>query len=681
MTPGLRSRLADVARRIVALSAALLAALLVARAAEAYLLAETGRWPEEAGRVALWALGLDLAFFLRLLPVLLVPCLAALLRPRPEAALPWFFGATATAVLAGEAALAQFFATAGFPLGADLFGYSLRDIGQTVEAGAEIDDRTALLFLLPILTLWAALPRLDGRRAPPWAAAAALAAGLLAFAVPATPSPSAFRTEYAQTAATNKAAYFTGDSVRFFARRWLGAGAAAASDPPRDAGIGTAVGEAAFRYLDPAYPFLRADSTPDVLGPFLEIDPARPPNLVFVLVEGLGRAFSGRDAYLGSFTPFLDSLADRSLTWENFLASQGRTFALLSSLFSSLPYGEQGFLALGERMPPHHSLVGVLKAQGYRTRFYGGFDLDFDGERTFLRRQGFDLLVGRDEFGPGYTRAPGALSWGYPDGEVVRRALEQEASETHEPFVAIIQTMSTHTPYQVPDQAAWRRRFEERMEALSLPERTRGRRRANADVYATILYMDDSLRRLFEGFEDLPGYKNTIFIVTGDHRLPEIPLSTRIDRYHVPFILFSPLLKRPERIRSVSTHHDVAPSLFALLRARCGIRTPSAVPWVGAGLDVEPSFRNVHAVPLKQTIGNLVHFVSGLRFLDQGVLFDLRDGMRIEPIDDPEGLRRVTAEFDDWRARNDVFARNLRLLPESVYAEFPDGSKARVSHP
>src|SRR5205085_4463090 len=113
------------------------------------------------------------------------------------------------------------------------------------------------------------------------------------------------------------------------------------------------------------YPFLHTiDTSSDVLSPLFNKQQA-PPNLVFIVVEGLGRAFSNKDAYLGSFTPFLDSLSDKSLYWSNFLSAGGRTFAMLPSVFGSLPYGKNGFTELGDHMPKHVSLFSVLKQNGY----------------------------------------------------------------------------------------------------------------------------------------------------------------------------------------------------------------------------------------------------------------------------------------------------------------------------
>src|SRR5207302_7789205 len=132
------------------------------------------------------------------------------------------------------------------------------------------------------------------------------------------------------------------------------------------------------------------------------------------------------------------------------------------------------------------------------------------------------------------------------------------------------------------------------------------------EIYTTILYTDAALRTYFEEAAKHPGYRNTIFIITGDHRLAEIPPSTRIDRYHVPLIIFSPRLSRPVRIQSISSHLDIAPTLLAFLRRRYGLAAPARVTWVCSGLDMAPSLRNVHRYPLKRAITILDQYFSGM---------------------------------------------------------------------
>ena len=131
----------------------------------------------------------------------------------------------------------------------------------------------------------------------------------------------------------------------------------------------------------------------------------------------------------------------------------------------------------------------------------------------------------------------------------------------------------------------------------------------------------------------------------------------------MPLLVFSPLLKKPARIKSVSSHFDVAPSLLAFLSNNYGLKTPEAVAWIGSGLDLDPSFRNVHSYPLKHTTTNLIDYVSGTWYVNQDALYTMRDGMDIEPIRDDEALARVRSEFAAFRAANDKFARTPALFP------------------
>jgi uncharacterized sulfatase len=139
-------------------------------------------------------------------------------------------------------------------------------------------------------------------------------------------------------------------------------------------------------YLDENnYPFLRIDSTQDVLGNFFNKSPQKP-NIVFLLVEGLGRAFTGKGAYLGNYTPFIDSLSQKFVL-EQFLSEGGRTFAVLPSILGSLPFGKSGFNDLGNNMPVNNSLIGIMKRAGYHTAFYYGGDSKFDNMKLFLQKK------------------------------------------------------------------------------------------------------------------------------------------------------------------------------------------------------------------------------------------------------------------------------------------------------
>lgn len=634
----------------------LLAQLLLLTGSVANALAGADVAAGSRGAVAGMALLQSLLVLLRSLPLLLLLSLPllALKRPRLRAvalALLW------SIFIAGQALLDQYYQVAHVPLGADLFGYSLAEIRTTVADAAPLNLSSVLALALPLLVIWCGLLWLARRSwlgSNVWTGVL-LVTGLVAWLLPL---PTAgLGSDSARELAANKLAWFSADVWR-----WSGGGAGAASAGTARAATPVAGADPHEAALDPKYPFLRQEQTADTLGPyFAATSDGRAPNVVFIVVEGLGRSFSGPQATLGSFTPFLDELATRSLYFDNFLANQGRTFGVLPTLFGSAPFAAEGFTALGEGMPAHPGLFNVLGQQGYHTAFYNGTDTSFDNERAYMQLQQVQSLVDMKNFGEGYQRNPFS-SWGYPDKELVSRVLA-DSDKLQQPFLLAVQTISMHTAYQFPGQDSYKQRFEQRMQQLQVPEAKRAGYRANADIYSTIVYTDDQLRRYFEEVSKAPWYANTIFVVTGDHRLPEIPMGEHVDRYHVPLIVFSPLLKQPKRIRAVSSQLDVTPSLMALLSNTYGLKRPAQVAWLGTGLDMADSFRNQHQLPLQQTKTSAPEYLADRWWLREGKLYELQDGMHLAEADDAGVRDWVNQRLQRYQQANATFMQQAALLP------------------
>src|SRR3989304_1066721 len=666
LQPSFFGKLKNCAILYVNLSGALLLAFITMRIMEITYISTTNNLPQDLWDVVWKAFVFDIVSFLEILPLMFIPFLVMFLVTGTMRFSYWVYGAGGTVVIILYALLVKYFAMAGVPLAADLFGYSMKDINTTVRGSATMDVFSIFLFIVPLFLFWVAMMFLYRRKwmKPAYALVLLGTGTALICTVPALPAPASFETEFSYNLAVNKVTFFAGKSYAYFA-------GSVKKDvyallPHNNEGAGRA---SVFEYVDPEYPFLRTDDTPDVLGEFFEVNADTPPNIVIILVEGLGKAFSGPNAYLGSFTPFLDDLAGKSLYWENCLASQGRTFAALPSILASLPFADKGFNDLGQRMPRHLSLMSILKHNGYRTKFYFGSDPDFDNERLFLQRQGVDLLVGIDDYDKNYAKNPGT-SWGYPDRELMRKSLEMDRRDSQQPYISFVQTMSMHTSYSIPDQEDYIKIFEERMNRLGFDEAQKERHRTYKKIYSTIMYTDEALRFFFEMYAKLPAYSNTLFIITGDHRLPEIPMSPKIDRFHVPLIIFSPLLKRTAHIESISSHLDITPSLLAFLKKNYHIDAPSTVAWVGTGLDTDRSFRNIHKYPLKHTINNLIDYISGMYFIDQDILFAIGKNMDLEPIQNEGKKNELIAEFNQYKSMNDRFTRELKLIPDSLYEQY-----------
>ena len=402
---------------------------------------------------------------------------------------------------------------------------------------------------------------------------------------------------------------------------------------------------------------------------------------MFVVVEGLGRDFSGPNARLGSFTPYLDELANKSLYFEHFIAPQGRTFGVLPSLFGSLPFADKGFADLGEKMPAHDDLFSVLKANGYDTRFYSGTNLDFDNERAYLTRQGVLKLRDLELYKRSHQLPANSTSWGFPDGDLVRFALADEAKEADTPAIVGMQTISMHTDYRFPDQDRFRKRVMERLRELGIPESKWQPYRENIDIFSSILYADDALRQFFEGAQSLPGHANTVYVLTGDHRLPELPMSDVLERHHVPLLIYSPLLKEPGHIRAVSSQFDIAPTLLAWLSHSYGLRTPEQVAWMGKGLDLHAEHRNLQDIPIKPVKGETPGMLSGDWFLLRGQLYNISSQFSAEASSDAQALSRLQHKLEVYNAGNQKMLSSGQLLPQGAAGQLSAWDSARDAAP
>lgn len=544
----------------------------------------------------------------------------------------WVQGLLGSAYLIVIAALNLYFVVSGVPLGSDLLAYSWQEIRTTVR-GAQVALPVACMLALTasLVSLWGSLWWF-ARRPHPAVSAKTAALVLGACLVGAITLPTALAG--ASPLVQNKLQFFVEDV-------WT----------QQMPSAQMAVGE---------FPFEHADTTPDTLGPLLDLNDKTPPNLVFVVVEGLGRSFSGAGARLGSFTPFLDQLADKSLYFENFLATQGRTFAVLPSVLGSLPFGPYG-----EKPIAHHNLLSLLKTHGYSLRYFSGSNLAFDHQGAFLADSGVQTFWSEQDF----TMPQRKLSeWGYPDGDLMQAVANSPMPPA--PWVTVVQTMSMHTPFVVPQAQTYRQKVHDRLDALGLTPAQREPYRQQIDVYASILYTDEALQTWMNQVASRPGWKNTIFIITGDHRLPELPMASRIERYHVPLLIYSPMLKAPQRIKAVSSHFDIAPSLLAMLSHRYGYPLPKRTHWMGSGLDVHPAWRNVHAVPLKQTKTELSDYVSGAYYLGQNQLFTLQDGLLAAPEDNPTIAQDLQAEFAALKSQLAQLPTQQQLVSDDGRTQF-----------
>jgi uncharacterized sulfatase len=266
------------------------------------------------------------------------------------------------------------------------------------------------------------------------------------------------------------------------------------------------------------------------------------------------------------------------------------------------------------------------------------------------------------------SSATGA-SWGYGDKELFRRYFESHTAAPG-PYLNVVLTVSTHSPFLINEQARYNNRFEQRMNELGFDEAKKKRYRVHTDKYASILYADDALRYFFEQYSKRVDFNNTIFIITGDHRMPEIPMSTKIDRYHVPLIMYSPLLSRTAQFASVSTHFDITPTLLSFLHKQYGLNVPQTASWMGSYMDTARRFRNLHAYPLMQTKNDIIDFVMGDYLLNGRNLYRLDSTFDATPDQTANKKIQLQNAFTRFKEDNKAFIGTLKIVPDSLLEKY-----------
>jgi cellulose synthase/poly-beta-1,6-N-acetylglucosamine synthase-like glycosyltransferase/phosphoglycerol transferase MdoB-like AlkP superfamily enzyme len=567
--------------------------------------------------------------------------------------------------------LVQYFTSTLNLLGADAWSYTWTDIKQTVGASSVLSFKTLsviVLFLAAVIATFIFIPKRIRLRLPQ---AIMLFLLILVFAALNLSSKTKeFDTgdEYGNNLAVNKSQFFYQAALEKFYPNNNETDIYAAGYF-YDASLESIRN---FKFIDKKnYPFAHTDTAEDVLSPFFNPTNTKP-NIVFIIVEGLGRAYSGDQSYLGSFTPFLDSLSKQSLYWPNFLSAGGRTFAVMPSIFSSVPFGKSGFAELGDQMPDHVSLLNVLKHNGYQTGFFYSGNSSFDNLKGYMRKNNVERIADENNFPSGYRKMPTndqGFTWGYGDKELYRFMLAQQQN-TEIPYCNVLLTVSTHDPFKLNEQSVYLAKFRERMNTLKLSAEEKTEHTRYQNQFATVLYADDAIKELMTAYSKRPDFTNTIFVITGDHRMPEIPISNKMDRYHVPFIVYSPLLKKAATFNSISTHLDITPTFVSFLRNYAQIKTPSINNWIGKGIDTIGSFANTHNYALKQTKANLVDYIEGRFWLSEDQLFEIQADMSLTKVtDDPKKAAEMKAHFQLLKQRSEqVITRSL--IPDSVFRRF-----------
>ncbi|HPW67124.1 MAG TPA: LTA synthase family protein [Salinivirgaceae bacterium] len=409
------------------------------------------------------------------------------------------------------------------------------------------------------------------------------------------------------------------------------------------------------------YPLNHVNTFNPLKNYFKEFD--EKPNIIIIIVESLNHIFFNREKISFCFIPFLDSLKNESLYWNRCFSTSSRTFGVLPSMLGSLPYGKVSFAML-KTIPNHYSIPNILNKNGYYSAFFYGGWLNFQGMESFMEKQEIQYL--RLTFPEDCKKmdADGnGTCWGYHDSDVFKRSFEVIDSINKKPMLNIYLTLSTHHPFSVPNKEKYKQQFDSITKKSST---VNNKVLKNPKPYISVLYADDCLRNLFNEYKKRENFKNTIFVITGDHAMHEIGTEGEVDMYHVPLIIYSPMLKENQTFNAVVSHLDIAPSLLNLLSDSKLIRTPEVVHWLDYGLETNNEI-NYKFIPFIENNKDIVSCIYSTYYFNDGALYELLSNGEIKPITDSDLSNKIELKLNNFRRINQYVTSEHKLVPPHVY--------------
>ena len=278
------------------------------------------------------------------------------------------------------------------------------------------------------------------------------------------------------------------------------------------------------------------------------------PNVLLIMIEAASGAYlpsvAAAEGVQSAITmPKLDALARRHILLTRVVSHQRQTnrgeYAILCGDYPKL-LTDQSKMSEQVYGAARRCLPAVLRDEGYVTAYIQSAPLGFMLKDQFMKKAGFEELVGDPWFERSYART----DWGVDDKAFFEQALGRlvELHEADRPFFATLLTVGTHHPFTFPDTAVWEG-------ARSRQERA-------------FRWADDALAQFLTELEERGVLRDTVVIITSDESTGLVQSASATQRLlsqSWSFVVV--MLPEPEakRIDTLYAHVDAALSVTDLL--------------------------------------------------------------------------------------------------------------------
>lgn len=267
------------------------------------------------------------------------------------------------------------------------------------------------------------------------------------------------------------------------------------------------------------------------------------PDILIVIMESFASDIMPSMGSYKDVAVCLDSIAQQSILFTRFYANSFRTDRGMVSILSGYPAQPTTSIMRYPRKTSQLPSIArnLAKYKNYKTTYYYGGDADFCNMRSYLVSQGYQHIISDANF----PIEDKLSKWGVPDHIVAARMMEDIKAQQNEkrPMLRILQTSSSHEPFEVP----YHRLKDKRLNAFA--------------------YTDSVMGAIVREYRKLPKWKNTLIVFVPDHvgGYKEQLNDHDRSRYQIPLILAGGAISRPMKVGIIGSQHDIAATLLGQL--------------------------------------------------------------------------------------------------------------------
>ena len=269
------------------------------------------------------------------------------------------------------------------------------------------------------------------------------------------------------------------------------------------------------------------------------------PNIIFILLESWSADNIESLSGLKGITPNFRELEKKGILFTNFYSNGWTSDQGMCSIFSSFPVFP--YVAVINQVDKSRKLPSLNNSlRDYYSSYFFGGQLTYGNIKGYLLSHGFDLVKDREHYD---ELTNGSL--GIHD-EYMFKEFKNELASLPQPFISSLFTISSHSPYDFPDD-----------HKLSFGSKQ--------DNYInSVAYTDKHLGDFMESVKNEEWYKNTLFIIVADHSHNSI-LRKRLaqkERFKIPMLWFGEVIN--DRFMGsiydkMGSHIDITPTLLSQL--------------------------------------------------------------------------------------------------------------------